>query len=164
MNAKYNLAGYNYTLRDLGGGFAMLNGAVNVLDYVAEDFMVLANYIQSFPVDAETGLPSITEADGYSDVNGAGRITISTEPVTEKTAATSYLIVERFYETVKGDSLWRISNNFYGTGTRLNILYDANKDQMPSPDMLKIGQRLLIPEIRLNKRSRKTPISMPAIS
>ena len=148
VNAKYNLAGYNYTLRDLGGGFAMLNGAVNVLDYVAEDYMVLANYIQSFPVDAETGLPTITEADGYSDVNGAGRITISTEPVTEKTEEPTDLIVERFYEAVKGDSLWRISNNFYGTGTRWNILYDANKDQMPSPDILKIGQRLLIPEIR----------------
>ncbi|MBQ1240272.1 MAG: bifunctional metallophosphatase/5'-nucleotidase, partial [Lachnospiraceae bacterium] len=31
LNAKYNLAGYNYTLRDLGDGFAMFDGAVNVL-------------------------------------------------------------------------------------------------------------------------------------
>lgn len=40
VNAKYNLAGYNYTLRDLGDGFAMFDGAVNVLDYVMEDYMV----------------------------------------------------------------------------------------------------------------------------
>ena len=148
LNAKYNLAGHNYTLRDLGGGFAMLNGAVNVLDYAAEDYMVLANYIQSFPVDEKTGLPTITEEDGYSNVKGAGRITISTEPIAEKTDPATDKIVERFYETVKGDSLWKISRSFYGTGTRWNILYHANKDQIPSPDMLKIGQMLLIPEVK----------------
>ena len=45
LDAKYNLAGYNYTLRDLGGGFAMLNGAVNVLDYVAEDYIYILRLI-----------------------------------------------------------------------------------------------------------------------
>ena len=49
LTAKYNLAGYNYTLRDLGDGFAMFGGAVNVLDYVMEDYLVLANYVKSFP-------------------------------------------------------------------------------------------------------------------
>ena len=48
LNGVYNLAGYNYTLRDLGDGFAMFDGAVNVLDYVMEDYMVLANYVQGF--------------------------------------------------------------------------------------------------------------------
>jgi len=76
LNAEYHLAGYNYTLRDLGGGFAMLNGAVNVLDYVAEDYMVLANYIQSFPVEETTGLPTITAESGYGDVEGSGRINV----------------------------------------------------------------------------------------
>ena len=76
LTATYNLAGYNYTLRDLGGGFAMLNGSVNVLDYVAEDYMVLANYIQSFPVDESTGLPTISTDSGYCDVTGSGRITV----------------------------------------------------------------------------------------
>ncbi|MBQ2992270.1 MAG: bifunctional metallophosphatase/5'-nucleotidase, partial [Clostridia bacterium] len=48
LAANYNLAGYNYTLRDLGDGFAMFDGAVNVLDYVMEDYMVVANYVQGF--------------------------------------------------------------------------------------------------------------------
>ena len=75
LNAKYNLAGYNYTLRDLGDGFAMFDGAVNVLDYVMEDYMVLANYIKSFPVDETTGLPTVTaENSPYGSVYGAGRI------------------------------------------------------------------------------------------
>lgn len=79
LDEEYNLAGYNYTLRDLGGGFAMFEDAVNVLDYVAEDYMVLAEYISSFSVDDTTGLPTIKEESGYSDVYGSGRITVCTE-------------------------------------------------------------------------------------
>ena len=70
LKASYNLAGYNYTLRDLGDGFAMFDGAVNVLDYVMEDYMVLANYVQCF----ENG-----EVTGYAQP--AGRITLVNEPV-----------------------------------------------------------------------------------
>jgi len=82
LQETYHLAGYNYTLRDLGGGFAMLNSAVMVLDYVMEDYMVLANYIQGFEnstVDAANS-PLLETYPGmlldYSDVNGCGRITI----------------------------------------------------------------------------------------
>ena len=79
LTAKYNLAGYNYTLRDLGDGFAMFDGAVNVLDYVMEDYMVLANYVQGFEgaVDASNS-PLLAKYAGlkidYSTVNGSGRI------------------------------------------------------------------------------------------
>ena len=58
LDAEYNLAGYNYTLRDLGDGFAMFDGAVNVLDYVMEDYMVIANYVKSFEKDAD-GMPVV---------------------------------------------------------------------------------------------------------
>ena len=76
LNASYNLAGYNYTLRDLGDGFAMFDGAVNVLDYVMEDYMVLANYIKSFPVDETTGLPTVTAGNSpYGKTDYVGRIT-----------------------------------------------------------------------------------------
>ena len=93
--AEYNLAGYNYTLRDLGDGFAMFDGAVNVLDYVMEDYMVLANYVQGFEggvVDAANS-PLLAKYAGllvnYGDVNGSGRIVAAAagedEPATEPT-------------------------------------------------------------------------------
>ena len=84
LTKTYNLAGYNYTLRDLGDGFAMFGGAVNVKDYVMEDYMVLANYAKSFPVDETSGLPTITaENSEYGDIYGAGRITIVEEEAFE---------------------------------------------------------------------------------
>ena len=82
LEAKYNLAGYNYTLRDLGDGFGMFEGAVNVADYVMEDYMVLATYVQAFEngvVDA-TNSPLLAKYPGmlldYGTVYGSGRITI----------------------------------------------------------------------------------------
>ena len=80
LAANYNLAGYNYTLRDLGDGFNMFSGAVNVLDYVMEDYMVLANYIQGFEGGkvAATNSPLAAKFPGmlldYATVNGSGRI------------------------------------------------------------------------------------------
>lgn len=76
LYGTYRLAGYNYTLRDLGDGFAMFDGAENIIDYVMEDYLVLANYIESFPTDAQSGLPTITaENSPYGSVYGEGRIT-----------------------------------------------------------------------------------------
>ena len=80
LKAKYNLAGYNYTLRDLGDGFAMFAGAVNVLDYVMEDYMVLANYVQGHKdgIVGATNSPLNAKYAGlkidYSKVTGDGRI------------------------------------------------------------------------------------------
>ena len=83
LEATYNLAGYNYTLRDLGDGFAMFDGAVNVLDYVMEDYMVLANYVSAFENGAvgATNSPLLAKYPGmkldYSEVTGCGRITVA---------------------------------------------------------------------------------------
>ena len=80
LTATYNLAGYNYTLRDLGDGFNMFSGAVNVLDYVMEDYMVLSNYIQAFEggVIEAANSPLLAKYSGmlldYGTVNGSGRI------------------------------------------------------------------------------------------
>lgn len=82
LTASYNLAGYNYTLRDLGDGFAMFDGAVNVLDYVKTDYMVLADYVLAFEggvVEASNSPLAAKYANfsvDYSTVNGTGRITV----------------------------------------------------------------------------------------
>ena len=76
----YRLAGYNYTLRNCGDGYNMFSSAVNVVDYVMEDHMVLANYVQAF--DNKTVLasnsPLLEKYPGfgidYGTVNGSGRI------------------------------------------------------------------------------------------
>lgn len=90
LAANYNLAGYNYTLRDLGDGFAMFDGAVNVLDYVAEDYMVLSNYVKAFDngvieaVNSPLAAKYENFAVDYSTVNGTGRIELVEGKVVEE--------------------------------------------------------------------------------
>ena len=83
----YALAGMNYTLRNLGDGFAMFDGAELIKDYVAEDYLVMSTYAMSFGGVDGDGLPHLTTANSpladypgyllnYEDAYGAGRITI----------------------------------------------------------------------------------------
>ena len=84
-NATYALAGMNYTLRNLGDGFAMFDGATLIKDYVSEDYLVMASYAAMFGgVDAD-GLPHLSSANSpladypgylldYENPYGAGRI------------------------------------------------------------------------------------------
>ena len=83
----YALAGMNYTLRNLGDGFAMFDGAELIKDYVSEDYLVMSTYAMIFGgVDAE-GLPHLSSANSvlaeypgylldYENPYGAGRISI----------------------------------------------------------------------------------------
>ena len=85
--ATYALAGMNYTLRNLGDGFAMFDGAELIKDYVSEDYLVMSTYAMTFGgVDAE-GLPHLSSANSvlaeypgylldYENPYGAGRISI----------------------------------------------------------------------------------------
>lgn len=85
LSKSYHLAGYNYVLRDLGDGYAMFEGSVNVLDYVMEDYMVLANYVQGFTngVVQANNSPLTEKYPGftvdYGTINGSGRITLTKE-------------------------------------------------------------------------------------
>ena len=84
---KYALAGMNYTLRNLGDGFAMFDGAELIKDYVSEDYLVMSSYAMMFGGADGDGLPHLTSANSpladypgylldYENPYGAGRITI----------------------------------------------------------------------------------------
>ena len=85
--ATYALAGMNYTLRNLGDGFAMFDGAELIKDYVSEDYLVMSTYAMIFDGADATGLPHLSSANSplaaypgyllnYEQPYGAGRITI----------------------------------------------------------------------------------------
>jgi len=49
------------------------------------------------------------------------------------------------YTVVKGDSLSKIAKEFYGSANRWHEIFDANRDQISNPDLIKPGQVLKIP-------------------
>ncbi|WP_423225409.1 LysM peptidoglycan-binding domain-containing protein [Candidatus Amarolinea aalborgensis] len=52
---------------------------------------------------------------------------------------------ERIYVVVAGDSLFKIAAHFYGNGNRWPELFEANKDQIKNPRLIRPGQKLRIP-------------------
>ena len=87
LNKTYALAGMNYTLRNLGDGFAMFDGAELIKDYVSEDYLVMSTYAMIFDGADAAGLPHLSSANSplaaypgyllnYEQPYGAGRITI----------------------------------------------------------------------------------------
>jgi nucleoid-associated protein YgaU len=51
----------------------------------------------------------------------------------------------RFYEVQKGDSLWKISTEMYGDGSRYQEIVDANQPMIKNADLIYPGQQLRIP-------------------
>ena len=52
---------------------------------------------------------------------------------------------EQMYEVASGDSLWKIAERIYGKGEMLDIIYEANREVLSSPDALQPGQMLRVP-------------------
>src|SRR5262244_334324 len=51
----------------------------------------------------------------------------------------------RLYTVKSGDTLSKISKQFYGSPSDYMKIFDANRDQLTDPDKIRVGQELKIP-------------------
>ncbi|MCD6404764.1 MAG: LysM peptidoglycan-binding domain-containing protein [Planctomycetes bacterium] len=51
----------------------------------------------------------------------------------------------RIHRVAQGDTLYSIAKQYYGDGNKWKKIYEANKDQLPNANALKVGQELTIP-------------------
>jgi nucleoid-associated protein YgaU len=85
--------------------------------------------------------------------NRSGTMPIASGPVapividtsTRREARATETEGTRYYTVQAGDTLSRISQQVYGTSGRWSEIFEANRDQMASPNSLRVGQRLRIP-------------------
>lgn len=86
LDKKYNVAGFNYHLRNSGDGLTMLSNSECVVDYVDEDYLVYADFIKAFAKNAD-GVAEVNNANSplasyagyiydYENPLGSGRINI----------------------------------------------------------------------------------------
>jgi nucleoid-associated protein YgaU len=52
----------------------------------------------------------------------------------------------RTYTVQPGDSLSKISKQFYGDANKYMKIFEANKDKLSDPDKVRVGQELVIPQ------------------
>ncbi|MDR5771375.1 MULTISPECIES: peptidoglycan-binding protein LysM [unclassified Caballeronia] len=51
----------------------------------------------------------------------------------------------QFHTVVAGDNLWKIAEKYYGSGAKNDVIFEANKPMLKSPDKIYPGQVLRIP-------------------
>lgn len=64
------------------------------------------------------------------------------------------------YTVQAGDSLWAVAKKLYGDGAKCNIIFNANKDKIKNPNLIKVGQKLKIPTSdEFSKYSAALPVT-----
>jgi nucleoid-associated protein YgaU len=51
----------------------------------------------------------------------------------------------QFHEVKKGDTLSKIAQQYYGDASLYMTIFEANRDILKDPNLIKIGQKLRIP-------------------
>ncbi|WP_342076987.1 LysM peptidoglycan-binding domain-containing protein [Yoonia sp. SS1-5] len=90
-------------------------------------------------VDTRTLLASLVAKSEEVDATG-------TEAQAAEADGAEEELQDQFYEVVAGDSLAAISLTFYGTTQDYIRIFNANRDSLNSPDRIRVGQTLVIPQ------------------
>lgn len=87
----------------------------------------------------------------FSNVKGGSSSTEAPAPkadfsnVKGGSSSTEESIGEQTYTVQKGDTLSHIAKEVYGKASGWNRIFEANRDQLDNPDLIKPGQVLKIP-------------------
>ncbi len=68
------------------------------------------------------------------------------EPAPEPAVEEAPEAGERVHEVVSGDTLGAIAQKYYGNAGAYMKIFEANRDILDNPNLIKVGQKLQIPE------------------
>ena len=96
------------------------------------------------------GMPNLKTVQNKISI-GAPEPVVVPEPepvvVTEEAVSTGAEAQGRTYTVQSGDSLWKISEKMYGSGTKYMKIFEANTSLLENPDKIFPGQELVIPDL-----------------
>ncbi len=78
--------------------------------------------------------------------NIVNAIEVEKAPEPAPAPAPEPVVEERVYEVVAGDTLGAIAQKYYGKAGAYMKIFEANRDILDNPDLIKVGQKLKIPE------------------
>lgn len=63
-----------------------------------------------------------------------------------------------------GASLWSLAQQYLGSGTQWPLIYKANPQLAPNPNLIIAGQRIVIPQTRRSAAGQSTNLAIAAVS
>lgn len=84
--------------------------------------------------------------DLTADLTVDSSLPVPAAPAQPAAAPAAPAAAPRTYEVVAGDTLSKIAKRFYGDASKYPKIFEANRDQLKDPDLIKPGQKLKIPE------------------
>lgn len=109
------------------------NPGINNLEIEVNDGVAIIKGDAESPGAFEKAILMVGNTLGISEVKA------------DEVSAPEQTIEVQFYEVQKGDSLWKIAANFYGSGNDYPKIFEANKEVIKDPDLIFPGQKLRIP-------------------
>lgn len=96
--------------------------------------------------DAQRRDPNLGEA-GFAVERVQNAINAAAQPAPQEAPAEvpPEAPAAQTYTVQEGDSLWAIAERFYGDGSQWNRIAEANREQVPDPNLIQPGQVLTIP-------------------
>jgi nucleoid-associated protein YgaU len=64
---------------------------------------------------------------------------------TKDSSGTDQVDVAQYHEVQKGDTLSKIAEKYYGDASLYPTIFEANRDILNDPNVIKVGQKLRIP-------------------
>ncbi|MCK5895681.1 MAG: peptidoglycan-binding protein LysM [Cocleimonas sp.] len=110
--------------------------------------------VEGLQVSVEEGVATITgEAESSSAYekavlmagNALGVESVEAGGLSAPEQAVEQTIEVDYYEIQKGDSLWKIADQFYGDGSKYKTIFEENREVIKDPDKIFQGQKIRIP-------------------
>lgn len=129
-----DVAGEDVTLRGVVPNMALKNAVMQAFNELVETH-------QTFNTIRVETAPSAP----VPQVPSAGSLTDVTRPIIVDPAPGPPEPTEQIHEVVKGDTLSAIAKKYLGNANLYMKIFEANRDTLSDPDLIKPGQRLRIP-------------------
>ena len=139
--------GPTQVLREAGIGTSCLDCKIGADGSVTVAGTVDNGAVRDEVVTVLEGMPNVSSVVNEINVGAPEPAPAVEEPAAEESANEEAAAEGRTYTVKSGDTLWKISQEMYGNGSKYMKIFEANTPMLENPDKIFPGQELNIPDL-----------------